>query len=144
MRRSVRVHDLQPWVEVDNGHVHEVGEELAVVRLIRQVAFEPGIIGAKLFDAEDRVALGPDSRQRSHPPQGGVRPVMREERDDEPDRQRDRDDGPGIHGPSIAYAPGGRASSVRQRRRWTEGCRRRSSVSNDRHGRVRRSHSAAG
>ena len=144
MRRSVRVHDLQPRVEVDDRHVHEIGEELAVLRLVREVALEPRVVRAELLDAEDRVALGPDPRQRSHPPQGGVRPVMREERDDEPDRQRDRDDGPGIHGPSIAYAPGGRASSVRQRRRCTEGCRRRSSVSSDRHGRVSRSHSAAG
>ena len=75
------------------------------MRLIRQVAFEPGVVGPELLDAVDRVALGPDPRQGSDPPQGDVRPAMREERDDEPDRQRDRDDGPGIHGPSIAYGP---------------------------------------
>ena len=105
MRRGVREDDFQLRVEIDNSDVHEIGEELAILRLIRQVAFEPGVVRLELLDAVDRVAFGPDPRQCSDAPKGDVRAAMRDECDDEADRQRDRDDGPGIHGPSIAYGP---------------------------------------
>ena len=141
MRRGVRVDDFQPGSRSTTATSTRSARNWRSLRLIGQVAFEPGVVRPELLDAVDRVALGPDPRQRSHPPQGDVRPAMRDECDDEPDRQRDRDDGPGIHGPSIAYGAGPCAA---QRRRCTEGCRRRSSVSSDRHGRVSRSHSAAG
>ncbi len=140
-RGGVHVHDLQVRVEIDDSHVHEIGEVLAILRLVGKVALESGVVGTELLDAVDRVALGPtpDSDRILRRVASARRCAASATTN--PIASAIAMTGQGSTGRASHTSPIGLR---RQARRSTEGCRRRSSVSSARHGRVSRSHSVAG